>query len=287
MAKFSASMVIAAITWLVVPTAVQALASSMEQDKKEREGKEERERHNKFIPFQKFIESVEGANARDFLSRPTSRVKDAESFEQMRQYVLGLYEGVSVRHSWVLGSQYFDCVPVEQQPTARALGIENLDLTQPSPVPHPSGGQLPEGVITLTSPLGPDEQHDQFGNSRLCEVGTIPMDRITLDRLIPFSTLGQFFQKGPGIVELPPGEPPEPPDGPASSGQALPYALGSRPPPTGSMARTETCQGTRSPQHREPAVGKSLYCRGWGGGVGPAAGRRAGKPQRAPGKRRC
>jgi len=214
MAKFSASMVIVAITWLVVPTVVQALASSMEQDKKEREGKQERERDNKFIPFRKFIESVEGANTSDFLSRPTSRVKDAESFEQMRQYILEFYEGVIVRHSWILGSQHFDCVPVEQQPTARALGIENIDLTQPSTVPQPLGaGRLPEGAITLSSPLGPDEQFDQFGNSRLCEVGTIPMDRITLDRLIHFNTLGQFFQKGPGLVELPPGEPPEPPAG--------------------------------------------------------------------------
>src|ERR1700685_3801953 len=78
-----------------------------------------------FVPFSNFLESTKQASAVDHMTRAASRVKDAAAFEEMRQHILSLYQGVQVNHSFVLGASHFDCVPVTQQPTARAFGIKN------------------------------------------------------------------------------------------------------------------------------------------------------------------
>src|SRR5262249_51244870 len=149
-----------------------------------------------------FIESTMAADACEYLARPTSRVTDAQSFEEMRQYILVMYQGVQVSHSLVLRSQYFDCVPFEQQPSVRFLGLESI-MSPPS-----------EDLSTFNSlQLNPDQQFDQFGNSLVCENNTIPMNRITLEQLSRFETLRQFLAKGPdggGRAPIPDSAPPSP-----------------------------------------------------------------------------
>ncbi len=133
----------------------------------------------KFIPFNAFIQKVKEADANDFLSRPASKVRDAAAFDEMRRYILSLYRGVHVAHSYVLGSQSVDCVPVNEQPSVRALNKGKIASEPPSP---------PQQIATKA---------DSSGNQTRCEANTIPMRRITLEQLSRFRTLQDFLKKTP------------------------------------------------------------------------------------------
>ena len=84
-----------------------------------------------FVSFPTFINAVYTASSATYLSRQGGRVKDLAAFEDMRRHVLTMYQGVSVSHSFVLGSHYFDCVPIEQQPSVRLQGLGTI-ATPPS-----------------------------------------------------------------------------------------------------------------------------------------------------------
>ena len=136
----------------------------------------------KLVPFPTFIQSVKDANANNFLDHSDFKVKDAASFEEMRQYILSLYDQVHVSHSYVLGSQTFDCVPVDQQPSIRALGRKQIAT-------EPPATQRPQRFLA--------ETNGDSGNTLSCEDYTIPMRRITLQQLSQFRTLKEFLRKGP------------------------------------------------------------------------------------------
>ncbi|HVZ52727.1 MAG TPA: neprosin family prolyl endopeptidase [Pseudolabrys sp.] len=142
-----------------------------------------------FVPFGEFIQSVRSANVAAFSG---SRVSGAVEFNEMRQYVLGLYDSVQVHHSYALGSQVFDCVPVAQQPSARDLAPRAI--APPPPMP-PGGGSA--GAVQSVTQVDPQQRADAYGNSIGCEAGTIPMRRVTLQELSRFQTLQQFFRKSP------------------------------------------------------------------------------------------
>ncbi len=135
-----------------------------------------------FVPFPKFVAALSGAHAQDFAHRPGVAMRDTAAFEEMRHYLLTLYTGVSVSHSFALDAQVFDCVPVMQQPSVRLGGITALDSPPPAPPTPPPGA----------------ERTDLPRQPALCAAGTIPMRRITLDEMTRFSTLRQFFQKSAG-----------------------------------------------------------------------------------------
>jgi hypothetical protein len=163
------------------------------------------------VPFSDFLEEVSGVAFRSYVFRPASRVRTAKSFEDMRQHLLEMYTGVDVRHSFLLATDVFDCVPILQQPTARHFGLQSI-ATEPPPMPSP-GGSRPNSASAGRSAiqneqLGPEQKVDAFGNSLTCEIGTIPMRRITLEELSRFETLSQYFQKGPdgaGQIRTPGG----------------------------------------------------------------------------------
>src|SRR5271169_5370013 len=77
-----------------------------------------------FVPFSDFIQSVATANSAAYVGQPGYRASDATSFEQMRQHILTMYNGVAVSHSFVVDSQHFDCIPTNQQPSVRLLGLD-------------------------------------------------------------------------------------------------------------------------------------------------------------------
>jgi hypothetical protein len=161
-----------------------------------------------FVPFRDFLESSSIADSGEYLARSTSRVKDAYSFEQMRQHILRMYEGVEVDHSFVLNSDHFDCVQIEQQPSVRLLGLRGLASPPPDSVLSgrpPSEDAISVEPATRSSLIGRNDQFDEFGNSIGCEEHTIPMRRITLEELTRFKTLKQFFEKGPHGAGHPPG----------------------------------------------------------------------------------
>ncbi len=45
------------------------------------------------------------------------------------------------------------------------------------------------------APMLNEKKKDRFGNKQYCEQGFIPMRRITLDDLVRYETLGDFFNK--------------------------------------------------------------------------------------------
>ena len=148
---------------------------------------------DRFVPFSEFVQSVRSASAAQYVGALQSRIASAGDFEQMRQHIMSLYNGATVRHSFVLDANYFDCVPVLQQPGARALGLQQI----PSPPPDIPGdaAALTNGAEFATQ-FEPG-QKDRFGNSVPCERGTVPMMRVTLERMSKFRNLREFLQKGP------------------------------------------------------------------------------------------
>lgn len=101
-----------------------------------------------FVPFKSFVESTQAANASDYMARSTTKVKDAAAFEEMRQHILNLYQGVEVGHSFVLDGDHFDCVPIQQQPAVRMQGLKSI-ATPPSTAELLEGKQA---VIAVSLP---------------------------------------------------------------------------------------------------------------------------------------
>jgi len=154
-----------------------------------------------FVGFSDFVATVASASSRGFLGRPGMAVVSEAAFQEMRSHVLKLYDGVLVDHSFLLDAQYFDCIPIEQQPSVRLSGLQSI-ATPPPSLPRASAGHA--------NPPSPLELglSDPFGNQIECPVGTIPMRRITLEEVAHSKTLSEFFKKSPG--EPPPfaGPPP-------------------------------------------------------------------------------
>ncbi len=156
-----------------------------------------------FISFEEFVSTTEAASIADFLDRPGTEATDPAAFDEMRRHVLDLYIGVEVNHSFLLDSDYIDCVPIEQQPSAR-----DLEVITPSSLHERS--VISNSLDASGLPVDREDQPrtgwqvqphggvDQFGNLQGCQQNTIPMRRLTLDELTRFRTLPDFFQRVPG-----------------------------------------------------------------------------------------
>ena len=103
-----------------------------------------------FVPFGSFIDKTSNADANDYMARPASKVQDAASFEEMRQHILNMYQGVEVNHSFVLGSAHYDCIPECSNLPSGSTGCRRLlhhrrsqrSLNQPTAVtPTPPGAR--------------------------------------------------------------------------------------------------------------------------------------------------
>jgi neprosin-like protein len=153
-----------------------------------------------FVPFRNFIDQTVTAGAGDYLARPASKLKDAAAFEEMRQHILNMYQGVEVNHSFVLDSSHYDCVPIEQQPAVRRYGLTKIASPPPdSTLNKPAGADddALQSSIKAAFQLDSERLFDAFGNSVQCEEHTIPMRRITLETMTRFPNLRSFFQKSP------------------------------------------------------------------------------------------
>jgi hypothetical protein len=156
-------------------------------------------RESTFVPFNRFLEDAKAADSIEFI-RPGSGVQDAAAFETMRQHILMMYRDVEVTHSFVLNSSHFDCVPVDQQPSVRILGLNSIATAPPQPLlsrPSDLDGP-PEFHPIPATQLSAENKTDGFGNTIGCPQGSIPMRRITLEEMSQFHTLRDFLRKGPG-----------------------------------------------------------------------------------------
>jgi hypothetical protein len=160
-----------------------------------------------FISFDDFLKLTRDATYAEFAGLEDTRVRDEEAFEAMRDHILNMYDGAQVASSFAVDGQYFDCVTIETQPSVRLGSIQEIaSAPVGSEADAVAGGEAPGVPNALTSPLQ-EGLTDRYGNRIDCEDGTIPMARITLERLVGFETLEFFFSKdGAGGGALPPAD---------------------------------------------------------------------------------
>src|SRR5215831_14471255 len=123
----------------------------------------------KFVPFDEFLSSTAAA-----VYNGASKAANAAAFEEMRQHILKMDKGVHVTHSFVVGSQTYDCMPIEQQPSVRLLGLKGIAAPPPASAgptesaAAPNNSRAQFGQAALSSTL-PTTGVDRFGNAIGCQ----------------------------------------------------------------------------------------------------------------------
>jgi hypothetical protein len=146
-----------------------------------------------FVSFDAFIADVSKAPASGVAEGRAGAVRSSQAFDEMRSYVLNTYRGVKVDHSYLADGSYFDCVETKSQPSVQALNTS--DIATP-PAAGTGGIKSEAGAQSAASPLTLGLK-DSYGNSVSCPLGTVPIQRISLDRLTKFATVQDFLVKGP------------------------------------------------------------------------------------------
>jgi hypothetical protein len=150
-----------------------------------------------FVPLQDAVQKIKSARFSDYEGRIGVNVDSAKAFEEMQKYLVERYEGVEVVNSFVQDDTYVDCIKIESQPSVRQQGIREI-AKPPAPGQAEGGRRLVEPGQNryAESPLKLGLK-DRFGNPVSCREGTIPMQRITLDTLVRYRTLRDFYRKVP------------------------------------------------------------------------------------------
>lgn len=157
-----------------------------------------------------YSDAIRGAAERQGLSvdEVTAEV------EHMKNYILSYYREVTPVCSFLhAGGQVIDCVPFDQLPTVRAAREAGCDTQAPAPEPVPVSGASPpsdpsapsgprSGIASPPdSPTPPISTPDTSVGEparpqpQQCPPGTVPLPRVTLERLISMGRLDRFFRK--------------------------------------------------------------------------------------------
>jgi hypothetical protein len=158
-----------------------------------------------FLSFDKFAKATAEAKYADFNDRKGVKVKSEADFHAMKAHLLELYDGVTPTHTYVAADgQYIDCIPFAQQPGLRNAPASAKVMPTPPPAPAPAPGVVPPpGRAGIPVQPGESGGKDAFGNERSCPAGSIPMPRVTLDKMTQSPTLDDFLgrttKKGPPI----------------------------------------------------------------------------------------
>jgi hypothetical protein len=127
------------------------------------------------LSLTQFLAAVRAAQYGQYAGRAGVRVADNNAFAETRAYILQRYDRIDVnqvKDSLVdTGGAVFDCLP---QTTS----------TKSPPTPP-----KPRGDMTTGDTLA------QQNLIKSCPAGTIPVQRITLETLVRFPQLRNFFQK--------------------------------------------------------------------------------------------
>jgi hypothetical protein len=140
-------------------------------------------------PFERFDTFLARTGSSQFERQGV--VQGQQAFGEMRSYVLDLYKGVQVKNSWFEDNSYFDCVVTETQPAVRAQGGAKI-----ATAPEVSGKTTAPDGSQAAAQYAPGHK-DVYGNATACADGTVPMQRLTLERMAKFPTLKAFMAKGP------------------------------------------------------------------------------------------
>jgi hypothetical protein len=153
--------------------------------------------------FRDFVDETKEAQPDDYLGQPGVRVIDDAAFDRMKQYLLDRYKGVHVTHSFTgAHGEAVDCIPLSEQMSLK--GEKGVEYRVP-PVPTVLSTPIPpkaEGAAGTTRERKwldislKQGERDAEGNERYCKENTIPVRRVTLDDLVRFPTLEDFFHKG-------------------------------------------------------------------------------------------
>jgi hypothetical protein len=152
------------------------------------------------LPHSAFKEAVGAATLERYRLDPRTRVSGEAAFREMKDYLVKHYQGVEAESSFEdSAGSVFDCIPIAQQPSLRG---HRGELPQPADLTPLLQGRRPEPRMPAVGPQEVNVPRDRHGNPRQAPPGTIPMRRVTLDELVRFPDLRQFFRKYP-----PPGSP--------------------------------------------------------------------------------
>ena len=126
------------------------------------------QRSERFETFRTFIARAKAARASAFVGQPGFAVESPAAFAEMKAHVLDFYRGVTARNSFIESDgQIVDCIPIDRQP-----------------------GLRPRAKISVSL-----NQRDRLGNEMYCQPGTVPIVRLTLERIAKFRTLAAFLAK--------------------------------------------------------------------------------------------
>jgi Neprosin len=163
-----------------------------------------------FVSFSDFMSHTRQVSAHEFVGqadvkldtlmttrnaaapRTTFKVKNEQSFEEMRKAILFRYQGIEVTHSFVQDNQHYDCVPIKQQPAMRKYHLTEIATPPVLPV---ASGQQAELETKAEASLVPERQFDDYGNLTRCETNTVALPRLTLETLSRFPSLHDFYKK--------------------------------------------------------------------------------------------
>ena len=133
-----------------------------------------------------------------------------KEFERMREFLGNHYEQTSAVHSFVdEGGRIVDCIPFDQQPSVREARKSGFDVARTAPPPLPRdravsrgiGEGDPRPIEPMVPPLAKGLK-DAGGNQIIAPPGTVPVRRITVERLASHGRLGDYFKKGPPCTRL-------------------------------------------------------------------------------------
>jgi Neprosin len=155
-------------------------------------------------PFSEFFNSLQVAKPDTYLAGKRNDVMDDDAFVEMKEYLIDLYEGVEVTHSFVDENGWiFDCIPIDQQPSVRRSG-QKVAIAPDIPNVEENSLAKDDRKSTVIHAQLSQNRKDKFGNLMFCPTGTIPQKRNTLEWLVSFKTLQNFFQKDPLGSSQPP-----------------------------------------------------------------------------------
>ena len=118
-------------------------------------------------------------------------------FEKMKKYVADLYQGVKPTKSFFdAARQTIDCIPFDQQPSVRAAKARGIPVKDRMPPPPQIGvGQQSQSSRGVDAP--PPAQAPSPPPASPCPPGSVLMKRVTLEDLVTFGTLENYFRKTP------------------------------------------------------------------------------------------
>jgi len=152
-----------------------------------------------FIPFDTFLQGVQDAT---YAQWNGTAVESSAAFDTIKAHILSMYNGIgNISNTFILDAEYADCVDIDKQPTVRLLGVDNIQRP-PSNSSHPDFSQGDGHDNYADSPLKLGLT-DRFGNRVYCPDRTIPLARLTLQKLTRFPNLQAFFAKSQDSSTLP------------------------------------------------------------------------------------